>query len=397
MKKTFIFVLLILLAGYLSAQPACLKDVIYALQQLKQIPNARKMMEENCFPGNESSPDVWLVRGNVFIQCYEYELERKKEPKYSIRWPDAIIIANESFYKAVELKHDIKPPRGLISSQDGQLLTAPIIHDMAADAMEKRDYQGAIKLLNMVIRSYRISPIENARNLSIAYFDLANCYRALGDEASYKKILLDAAKLNVPIPQIYLTLYDIFKQENDTVKCGEILTQARKVIPDSLATNVKGYELDYFAMIRDTAKLKKAVTQMFEQFKDKPAVINIIVGHLLNIKEYALAEEMIKVGLEIAPNDFDLNQQMTYRYFYEALDYDKIKEEKLKIKRYLDAEAAVKKTNEILESAVIWADKAYQIRNDDKEHNIMFGQILVRLDIPFPEGLKEKIDSYRKQ
>ena len=204
-------------------------------------------------------------------------------------------------------------------------------------------------------------------------------------------------KLNVAEPEIYLNLYDIYKEEKDTVECGEILIKARKIIPDEKAIDIKGYELDYFAMIGDTIKLKAAAIKMFEQYKDNPAVINIVAGHLINNKEYELAEEMINVGLAIEPNNFDLNQQMTYRYFYEAIDFNKIVEEKKQLRKYTEATTALDKANEILEKAVIWAEKAYNIYSDDRQHNIMYSQILARLGMTAPDGLKEKVDSYYKQ
>jgi tetratricopeptide (TPR) repeat protein len=195
-----------------------------------------------------------------------------------------------------------------------------------------------------------------------------------------------------------LKIYDIYRQENDTVKCGEILNQARKLIPDSLAINVKGYELDYLAMIGDTAKLKIAAMKMFEQYKDNPAIINIIATYMVNNKEYSLAEEMINKGLEIDPESFELNNQMTYRFYNEAADYEKLKEDKLneRPRKYIEAEAALNKATEILRTAVIWAEKAYNIFQDDRQHNVMYRQILVRLEMLVPQELQEKVDSYYK-
>ena len=401
MKKSFLLIVLVIFAGnlLLAQRPKCLNDVEYALTSLKEVPRAKKYIDE-CFPGNESSADVWLVRANVYIQLFEYEIERNnKEPKYKIRWPEAIIIANESFYKAVEINPNVKPSRGLIDSKDGQLLTAPAIHDMAAEAMDNKNYTEAVKLLNLVIRSYKADAKKYAINLAIAYLDLSNCYKAMGDEVNEKKLLLDAAKINLAIPDIYLNLYDIYLKENDTVKCGEILTQAKKVLPDSLATNVKSYELDYFSMIGDTTKLKSAAIKMFEQFKDKPAVIGIIVNHLINHKEYQLAEKMLEEGLLISPNDVKLLQLMAYRFNCEALDFITLKDDKLKEKpkKYLEAEAALKKANEIFETARVWAEKAYIIDPDDKDNNTIFQRILVRLNLDVPPELQEKVDSYKQQ
>jgi len=398
MKKSFLLLIVVLFAiqSLIAQRPECLKNVSYALVSQDDIVAAKREMDK-CYPGNEASPEVALVRANVLLKYYYYELNRKKrEPNYQIKMPDAIVIANESFYKAIELKPDIKPDFGLMDPKEGQLLTADEITRLAAGAMNNKNYNEAIKLLNLVIRSYRVDPKRNAKYLAYAFLDLSSCYKILGDEANNKKCLLDAAKLNVDVPDIYLNLYDIYKDEKDTVKCGEILTQAKKIVPDSLSINIKGYELDYFAMIGDTAKLKAASLKMYEQYKDNVEVIKIVAGYLVNNKEYLLAEDIINVGLTLAPEDFDLIQQMTYRYFYEAVDYDYLKDEKIKNKKWLEAKPLLEKANEILGVAVIWAEKAYHIDQNDKKHNIMYSKILVRLALDVPEELQQKIDSYKQ-
>jgi tetratricopeptide (TPR) repeat protein len=397
MKKSFLFLVLILFAiSSLTAQrPRCLDEAILSIGK-KDIIGAKRDIDR-CFPGNESSADAWLVRANVLLHYYDYELDRKdRDPNYQIRMPDAIIVANESFYKAIEINKDVKTDQGLIDPKRGQLITADIIKNLASDAMDKKNFQEAIKLLNTVIRSYRVDPKDNAIYLAYAYIDLAYCYQMIEDNVNYKKTLQDAAKLNLVVPDIYLGLYDIYKDEKDTVKCGEILAQARKIIPDSLSINIKGYELDYFAMIGDTAKLKAAALKMYEQYKDNPAVISIVATYLVNNKEYLLAEDVINAGLAITPNDFDLIQQMTYRYFFEAVDYDLLKEEKLKARKYMEAKPLLEKADEILGKAVIWAEKAYNIYQDDSKHNIMYRQILVRLNMEVSEELQQKVDSYKQ-
>jgi len=399
MKKNLFFLILILFVtlSLFAQRPECLKSVTYALVTLKDVIAAKRDMDK-CFPGNEASADAQLVRGNVLLRYYYYESDRKeRDSKYQIRMPDAVVLANESFYKAIELKSDIKTDFGLIDPKEGQLLSADAIRILAAEAMNNKEYKEAIKLLNLVIRSYRVDPKGNAIFLAYAFLDMSYCYKILEDDVNYKKNLLDAAKLNMAVPDIYLGLYDIYKDEKDTVKCGEILTQARKVVPDSLSIDIKGYELDYFAMIGDTAKLKAAALKMYDQYKDNIEVIKIVAAYLVNNREYLLAENIINIGLEIDPNDFDILQQMTYRFFYEAVDYDNIKDERMKNKKYMEAKTYLEKANEILETAVIWAEKAYKIKQDDMKHNLMYSKILVRLNmLPIPEELQQKIDSYKQ-
>jgi len=399
MKKSFLLVIVILFAAQslFAQRPECLKNVTYALVSKDDVVEAKREMDK-CFPGYESNADVSLVRANVMLKYYYYEQNRKmKDPAYKFKAPDAIVIANESFYKAIEQKPDIKADFGLMDPKEGQLLSADVIRVLAAEALNNKNYKETIKLLNLVIRSYRVDPKGNALYLAYAFLDMAHCYKMLEDAANYKKTLLDGAKLNVAVPDIYLGLYDIFKEEKDTVKCGEILTQARKVVPDSLSLLIKAYELGYFAMIRDTVKLKNAALKMFEQNKTNIDVITLVAEYLIANKEYLRAEEMIKAGIEIAPNDFALNHQFTSRYFYEALDFEAAMNEKVKIKKYLEAKPLRDKSLEIMRLAIVWAEKAYSIVQDDAKHNLMYSQILVRLDMDVPEELQQKIDSYKQK
>jgi len=401
MKKSILFLIIVLFAAQslIAQRPECLKNVTYLLVSQDDVVAAKREMDK-CFQGNESNADACLVRANVLLKYYTYELNRKKKDQnYQLKMPDAIVVANESFYKAIELKPDIKTDFGLMDPKEGQLLSADLIRNMATDAMGKKKYSEAIKLLNLVIRSYRVDPKGNAFFLAYAFLDLSFCYKTMGDHVNYKKNLLDAAKLNMAVPEIYLGLYDIYKEEKDTVKCGEILTQARKVVPDSLSLLIKAYELGYFAMIGDTTKLKNAALKLFGQNKNNVDVITLVVEYLIeDSKEYLLAEEMIKTGLEIAPNDFTLNHQLTKRYFYEAMDFENAMNEKVKLKKYLEAKPLREKSLEILETAVVWAEKAYKINQDDQKHNLMYSQTLVRLALlPLPEELQRKIDSYKQQ
>jgi hypothetical protein len=160
-------------------------------------------------------------------------------------------------------------------------------------------------------------------------------------------------------------------------------------------------------MIGDTAKLKASAVNMFEQYKDKTdvsnetkiGVINMLVTHLINIKEYLLAQEMLEEGLSVAPQNFDLINQMAYRYYNEAADYEELREKELnkKPRNTVGAEAARLKMNEILETSLIWAEKAYNINGEDKQHNIMYRRIMVRLGKPVSEELQKKVDSYYQQ
>jgi hypothetical protein len=120
---------------------------------------------------------------------------------------------------------------------------------------------------------------------------------------------------------------------------------------------------------------------------------------MVDNKEYLLAEEMIEAGIAIDPNHFDLNLQMTYRYFYQAEDYEKLRDARYNAKPrdIAGSEVAKEKRNELWGKGVVWAEKAYKINKDDAKLNKMYNYMLLRLSKDVPEDLKERIDSYNKQ
>ncbi len=396
MRKTFLSLIIsVLFAGIAVAQPQCIDDIWYDLKQNSTLKAKRTL--DACLPDNQTSAELWLMKGNVDLQLHQYELDRKKKKKeYAIRYPNAILEANEAFYKSIQMKADVKPKTGMIDPIYGQSLCAPIIGEMALKALEVEDFDKAIELLNIAIRSYRAEATANKIYIAYSYIDLAICYRAKGDADNYLKMLQSAAQLEVMVPNIYLDLYDEYKQRNDTVNCGKVLALGKKVIPDSLALDLKGYELDFYAMCGQTEKFESAADELFEMYKTEPAIINIIVIHLLNRGYYEKAEPMILAGLAVDSNNFALNQQMGYRYYYEAIKYQNLMEEPRKNQNWDKVRELQAEEKVMFEKAHKWLEKSYALNPDDQNTNIMLQQMKIRLYLPVPEELKAKVDSYRK-
>ncbi len=394
MKKIFLSLIIsFLFLQIAEAQPQCANDIWYDLKQ-NAIIKAKRNVDE-CLPNNQNSAEMWLVAANVELRVYDFESKRmQKDAKYKLRYPNAIIDAANAFYKAVELKNDVKPMAEMVDSKYGQSLCAPIIGAMAADSMQAKNYDKAIELLQLAVRSYRAEAAMNALYIGYAYYDMAICYRVKGDTDNYIKMLEEAAKLRVQIADIYLNLYDVYKEKNDTVNCGKILASGRKVIPDTLALDLKGYELDYYAMCGQMDKFEEAADELFEMYKTEPVVINIVAIHLLNKGYFEKADTIIRAGLAIDSNNFALNQQMGYRYFYLLEPFQKQIEEYSDAQNWDKVKETRDKEKEVLTEAHKWLDKAYSINSDDRNNNLMLTQVKLRLMLPVPDALKEKVKSY---
>ncbi len=403
MKKLFVLAVIAIMAVG-SAYSQSLEDVWMNLRN-KQIGKARKVMDA-AMVGNEQNAQAWLMKGNTYLQVYQQDQERlTKDPSYVSRTPDAIIIANEAFYQAISLDKDVQPMTGMLGPKDGQALCADPVYTMAQKAAESGDKENAIKYYNLAARDFKAAGTPNALvNAGIAYYDVAQLYRATGDKENYKNMLNEIVKLKFPDPGVYTELYDIYKEEKDTVNCGKILKTAMKVVKEENKADIEATELDYFAMTGQIDKLNATCDEMATKYEKHAAVMVLIANHLVNNAQYEKAESVINKGLAVAtkPEDIaNLDFQMATRYFFEAIANQELQDQAMKSKEGSYMERA-EKVNElkaaqktILENAHVWSEKVYVLNPDDVNNNVMLSQIKVKLLLPVPDELKAKVDSYR--
>lgn len=400
MKKLFVLAVIAIMAIG-SAYSQSLDDVWMNLKN-KQIGKARKVMDA-VMVGNEQNAQAWLMKGNTYLQVYQQDQERlAKDPSYVSRTPDAIIIANEAFYQAISLDGKIVPMTGMLGPIEGQALCADPVYAMAEKAMNSGDNENAIKYFNLAARDFKAA--KSNVNAGISYYQVATLYKAAGDKANYKTMLNEAVKLNFPDPVVYLDLYDLYKEEKDTVACGKILKTALKVLPEDKQADIEAAELDYFAMTGQIDKLNSTCDAMAVKYEKSAPVLALIANHLVNNAQYEKAEGVINKGLAVAQKSEDiaeLNFQMASRYFFEAVANDKMQEEIMKSKEgsYMERAEKVNALKDaqkpILEKAHAWSEKVYQLNPNDRNNNEMLQQIKMKLMLPVPDELKAKVDSYR--
>lgn len=397
MKKLFVLALMAIMAIG-SAYSQSLEDVWMNLRN-KQIGKARKVMDAVMLD-NEQNAQAWLMKGNTYLQVYQQDMDRlAKDASYVSRTPDAIIIANEAFYQAISLDGNVVPMTGMLGPIEGQALCADPVYAMAQKAAESGDVENAIKYYNLAARDFKAA--KSNVNAGIAYYDVAQLYKKTGDVANYKNMLNEVVKLKFPDPAVYLDLYDIYKEEKDTVNCGKILKTALKNVPEDKRADIEAAELDYFAMTGQTDKLNSTCDMMATKYEKSAPVLALIANHLVNNGQYEKAESVINKGLAVDPNNAELNFQMASRYFFEALANQDLQDQTMKSKEGSYAERA-EKVNElkaaqktILENAHTWSEKAYNINPNDMNNNVMLQQIKLKLLLPVPDELKAKVDSYR--
>lgn len=401
MKKLFVLAVIAIMAIGSAFSQDPLEDVWYNLKN-KQIGKARKIMDA-AMVGNEQNAQAWLMKGNTYLKVYQQDQDRlAKDPNYVSKTPDAIIIANEAFYQAVALDGNVTPKAGMLGPIDGQALCADPVYTMAEVAMNNGDKENAIKYFNLAARDYKLA--RNTVNAGIAYYQVADLYKASNDMENYKAMLNEIVRLKFPDPAVYLDLYDLYKDEKDTVNCGKILKTAMKTVPEDKRADIEAAELDYFAMTGQIDKLNSTCDEMAAKYEKSAAVMALIANHLVNNAQYEKAESVINKGLAVATKNEDianLDFQMASRYFFEAIANQELQDQTMKSKEgsYMERAEKVNALKEaqktILGNAHTWSEKVYQLNPNDINNNVMLQQIKLKLLLPVPEDLKAKVDSYR--
>lgn len=400
MKKIFLLALVMLASATLSfAQPSCVNDIWQTLNNEQYI-KAKKLMDA-CIVGNEESAITWLVMGNVYLKLYDYENNRIKEtPTYKRRFPTALETANEAFFKAVSINPDVKPLSGMVDASNGQLLCAYPIQEMGTTAMQNKQWDEAINYIEKAIKSYKIDAKRNNIYIAYAYTDIATCYQNKGDEAKRLEYLVKAAELHPNIPQLYTNLYSIFKEKNDTINCLKMLKIGEKAVPDSLAIDIKGSFLDYYAYIGENDKLVDMAQSILTKYDTNAAVVAQISTQLINARIYTMADSALNKALNVHPNNYDLVQTKADRYYFEAIDKQdegtNIQKNSKDADKWDKINALKKQSDDLFTEAHTWLEKAYQINNNDPRNVKMLRQLKLRFRMEVPADLQTKYDSFYK-
>ena len=392
MKKLTFLLVGLMISTTLFSQ-SCLDDVWQCLRN-NQAPKAKKFIEE-CMAAYPDNAQVWLMKGNVYVNLYNSDQKKlNADPNYTPRYPDALMIANEAFVKALELDPKVQPKTGMLGAIDGQRLCADPFYEMGAKYAEKKDYENAIKYYTLAAKNYELG--KNKKNASATYFQLAVSYFGQDKQAEGKEMLLKSiSAYPALLSASYTTLYDVYKSEKDTVNCGKILEKGLAAFPED--EDIMKAQIDFFDMTGQGEKVLALCDTMLAKKPGDLTVAANCANYMSNAKYFQKAEEILTGLLEKNPNDFQLNFQMAYRYFMEVVEYEDKIDAAMKAKQYAEVNPLRTAEKEIIQKAHDWSQKAYDINGNVQQNNIMLQQLKVKLLIPVPEELKAKVDSYRHQ
>ncbi len=398
MKKLTLLFAALMVSVTVFAQ-TCVDDAWQCLRQ-NQAPKAKKFIEE-CLAANPDNAQVWLMRGNVYINLYNTDQKKlKADPNYTPRYPDALQIANESFVKALSLDPKVQPKSGMLGAIDGQKLCAEPFYDLGNSYLKKGDYQKALDNFLVAAKNYELAKSSNA---SLAYYSAAAIYKEnLKDNDNAKKMFAKSVSANPNFIYGIIELYYMYVDDKDTVNCGKMIDKMLAVPAEKLLKDVKSgvYEaqMSYYSMLNDEAKLM-ATCDSALAFDSSEEMVARCANYLSNYKAFQKAEDIIKNALAANPGSYKLNEQMGY-LFYERMHAIEDQVAALQKEKKWNEAIALKgspELKEMTEKAHEWCQKAYNIDADHLDNNKRLRELKVKLQLEVPQELNDKINARMHQ
>lgn len=346
---------------------------------------------------NPDNAAVWLMQANVNVQLYIYDQERKeKDPSVTPRYPNALEDAYAAFVKALELDKNVEPKTGMFGAREGQELLAGPFEAKAKVADDQNKLQEALKYYGLAAKCYELA--QKKDNAAKMYLSTALVYFKMKDMENYEKMLEKCVTTSPSASEgAYVELYYLYKDNNDTVKCGEILTKAEKIFGEKSPAQLYEPMMDYYAMTGNEEKLMTIVDKAIAT--GNADMIPICATYLVNAKQYAKAEQILKDAIAAKPNDFTLLSKMGYRYAMEYYDIMDRRQTAMNTRKWEEATRLFQSEERkaAMQNAHEWCQKAYEVNPDDLANNRILREMKVQLNMEVPQELNDKINARMKQ
>ena len=317
MKKTSSLLIIACLSVYCAfAQKSKVQTAYNFYKEPYQEYDKAKLAIDEAILNEQSSgmAKTWYYRGLIYQSLYKNE-------KYGALCDNCLFTAFESFQMSLE--KDSKNEW----ADEIKLVRIPFITNRVFEngvaAFKAKDYNKALTEFENV---QKMTPGDTSVLLNSAY----SAERA-GNLGKAKQFYSQLIAMKYPDDNIYLSLANIYKQENDTAKALNYIREGRIIYPDSI--NLMLAEINILlaggkneeamlALNAATAKdpnnqnLFLALGSTYDNLASPKDKNQKELPKPKNYEEYLLkAEQAYKNGLKINPDNYELNYNIGALYF----------------------------------------------------------------------------------
>ncbi len=355
--------------------------------------------------------NAWYIRGNIYNEMVSQDMvQQSLDPNYKPKFPDAPVIAFDSYMKAYDLAekkwHQRDAAQGLSDAMNGILSKG--FQEYQAGEMDNAysSFKSALDAHYIIEENGKASPFADEEELNNQIYIVAVTAFSSNNLDAAEDYIGKLQDNGVDKPELYDFLFKIYAERGDMEKGKEYLQEGREKYPEDV--NLLFSEINVALQEGKLDDLVNALNIAIEKEPDNLTLYSTlgnVYDNLVQIKEdpeekemyFNKAKKTYDKALELDPNHFETTYSLGALYFNKAAIMTQelaALEEDFSAAGLKKFEEQQKRVNEIFEVALPYFTKAEELKPDDRNTLLALKEIYARMnDLEKSNMYKEKLES----
>lgn len=173
-------------------------------------------------PSTAQDAKAWFLRGNIYL-----EIANTTDEQYKALSPDPLTISLDSYKKAIEFDPKQKYYEDIMAKLNWQRNN---YYNAGVEAFNQRQYKEAMENFGKGAEVIEIANVSDTLSLMNA----ATCAQLANERESAKQYFLKLLKGNYKSASLYVSLADIYRQDNDSVNAIKYIKMGLNEYPNDL-------------------------------------------------------------------------------------------------------------------------------------------------------------------
>ena len=277
----------------------------------KNYPKAKEIIDL-CVQDEKLSTkaSTYLYQGNINLYLSQAEMQKKqKDSNYQSPYADAPNEAFVAFKKAIALNPKVTAT-DMLTPQDGLSELSMFLLIRGSQQIEQHDYENALTTLERAAECFELSDSKNEYKSEMYYylgFTQEMLKKNIKAILSYEKSLENHPKT----PDVAIRLLELYKTEKRYDDVKKILPKLETLYPNVPYFFTTKIEMEMRENKENALKMLENLPQ--EIYNDIQS-LSLIANFYILEENYQRAEELLKRALMLAPDNFDVNYNMSVCY-----------------------------------------------------------------------------------
>ena len=394
MKKSFLFVALLCVTAFVSAQTMKVQSA-YSDMKNGRLLNAKQNIDDACKDEKTSrEAKTWNYAGLIYtqiVQAIDDEKTDKKTKKELSKIKEPVLelcnIGTESFRKCLAIEKENNSTEFVKNTADAMKVLCGYKFKYIGEMYNNGEYEKSAPLFHQLVEDANAVTFKSLA-LDAMFFE-ADCYRMMQNKDKQMELYRELAKQNTDKAEVYLAIYQENKAKNDTTKAINALKKGVRMTAQETNTNIlmKSSLAQAYVWAGKTDEANKIVEEMLKGGEGDTLTLVSVADICVNTGNTEKASELYKKAISLNPNYKKAYSGMGILYFNMAAD-ENAAADKLPPDPEFDAEynAHKKASFEAFENSIPYFTKVLEMDKNNfealKALKTVYSQLASRSDSP---------------